>query len=71
MTRVISRAHDEVLLQLRAAQVEVAVLEPQLLVGVDVVLDRERRRLGRREHLDLVDPDLDLAGRELARWPSS
>ena len=59
------RARDQVLLQLGAAQIEVAILEAQRIVGVDVVLDRERRRLGLREHLDALDPDLDRAGRHL------
>ena len=45
-----------------AAQVEVAVLEPDLLPHVDVVVDRERQRRGRVQHLDLVGDDLDLAG---------
>ena len=59
------RAHDQILLQLRPAQIEVAILEAQLLVGVDLVLDLERRRLGLREHLDALDPHLDRAGRQL------
>ena len=53
--------HHEVLVQLRAAQVEVAVSEPGVLVGLDAVLDLEGRRLGLREHFDLLHRDLDLA----------
>ena len=49
-----------------AAQVERAVLEPQHLVDLDVVVvDRERRRLGLREQLELGDRELDLAGRQV------
>ena len=42
----------QVALHARAAQVEVAVPQPQHLVGVDAVVDRERRRLGLVEHLE-------------------
>ena len=46
---------------LRAAQVEVAVLEPEVLVGFGPVLDRERRRVGLRQDLEPGRSDLDLA----------
>jgi hypothetical protein len=59
------RARDQVLLQLRPPQVEVAVLEAQRLVGVELVLDRERRGVGLREHLEVVGPDLDRPGRQV------
>ena len=58
-------AHLEVGRHARAAQVEVAVAQADVLGGVHVVLDLEGRRLGGVEDLDLVDEDLDLAGREL------
>ena len=46
-----------------AAQVDVAVAQADGLVGgLDAVVDRERRRLGRVEHLDRAVADLDLAG---------
>ena len=51
----------------RAAQVEVAVLEAQRLVDVDLLrrLDLERRRLGAVQDLEPGDLDLDLAGRQV------
>ncbi len=45
-----------------AAQVEVAVLEAGLLPHVHVVVDGERQRRGRAEHLQVGRDDLDLAG---------
>ncbi len=48
-------------------QVEVAVLEPQLLVdlaGVDAAVDQERRRLGAGQHLQRVGHDLDVSRRQ-------
>ena len=38
--------------------------QPQHLVGVDAVVDRERRRVGLVEHLEHGGGDLDLAGRQ-------
>ena len=58
-------AHLEIGRHTRAAQVEVAVAQADVLGGVHVVLDLEGRRLGGVEDHDLVDEDLDLAGREL------
>ncbi len=46
----------------RAAQVEVAVLEPGLLADGDPLVDLERQRGGGVEHLDEARDDLDLAG---------
>jgi citrate lyase beta subunit len=50
-----------------AAQVEVAVLEPHLLVHRSrlVFLDRERQRRRLVEDLHLAGDDLDLAGRQV------
>ena len=59
------RAQDQPLVDLLAPQVEVAVLEPQRLVGVGGVVDRKWRRLGGGQHLDVSRADLDVAGRQL------
>ena len=48
-----------------AAQVERAVAQPDELVHGGLLVDREGRRLGLREHLDPADVDLDLSGRQL------
>ena len=56
-------AQRERLLHRRAPQVERAVAQPQVLVDLDVLVDRERRRLGVGEDLELGDGELDLAGR--------
>ena len=59
-------ASQEALLERLPAQVEVAVLEAQRLVDLGVgLVDRERRRLGRREHVDRARAQLDLARGEL------
>ncbi len=58
-------AQDEVLEHDRAAQVEVAVLEPELLGRVGAVLDDEGRRFGPRQEGQALRDDLDLSGREL------
>ena len=50
------RAHQEVLLQRGAAQIEVAVLEADRLARDAVVDDLERRRLGAREDRERVAP---------------
>ena len=52
---------DDVLLHLRAAQVEITVLEADHLVHINAVLDVERRRLRRIEDAQLGADDLDLA----------
>src|SRR5690606_35311359 len=46
----------------RTAQVEVAMLEPSLLADLDVLVDRERQRVGGRQDLHRVGDDLDLTG---------
>jgi hypothetical protein len=48
---------------LGAAEVQVAVGQPQELVGLDAVLHRERRRIGHGEDLDHTNCHLHLAGR--------
>ena len=50
------------LLQRSAAEVEVAVAEPLVLGGVELVLDQERRRLAAVEDRELGGVHLDLAG---------
>ena len=57
-------AHADVALHARAAQVEVAVLEAQSLVDVVVGVYRERRHLRTIEHVQAIDADLDVAGRQ-------
>ena len=47
------------------AQVDVAVAEPDGLVDLGALVERERDRLGRRQHLDRAVLELDLAGGEL------
>ena len=56
---------DDVLLQGRAAQVEVAVLEPRLFRHRLLAVDEERRRLRFVEQADGGGPHLDLAGGQL------
>ena len=57
-----SMAQGEVVLHLRAAEVEVAVLEADLFVGDGVVCDGEGRGLGVVEEEELVGDDFDEAG---------
>ena len=52
----------QVALHGRPAKVEVAVAQPEDLVGVDPVRQRERRRLGHRQDLHRAVAHLDLAG---------
>ena len=54
-------AHLQVLRHARSAQVEVAVLHPQVLVGKFLV-QLERQHLGAVDHLQFAGDDLDLAG---------
>ena len=71
LVRGMDRVHepapeDEAARDRLAAQVEVAVLEPERLVDLGVgIVDVERRRLRLVEDLDAGRLDLDLAGREL------
>ena len=59
------RAQTQVLLHPLATQVEVAVLEPDVLVDVvGASIDRERRRRGAAQDLHLAVANLDPAGRE-------
>ncbi len=57
-------AHAEVALQPRPAQVDVPVPEAEHLVGVDAVVDRERRRVRFVEHLERGGGDLDFTRRD-------
>lgn len=50
---------------LRAPQVEHPVAQPQLLRGVDAILDHERRYLRSGDELELLGQHLDLTGRHL------
>ena len=51
---------------LRTPNVDVAVAHPHQFIDVDrLLVDRERRRLGRIEHLDLLGQHLDLPGRQV------
>ena len=56
-------AHPHVVAHLLAAQVEVAVAQPQRLVDA-LVVELERQRRGGREHLQPLDVHLDPAGVE-------
>ena len=63
--RVGRRTEAQVALHALAADVEVAVLEAGVLGdGVGALADRERRRLGDAQHLDLAILDLDLTRRQ-------
>ena len=65
--RSVDREPDpQVLLHPLAPQVEVAVLEADVLVDVvGAGVDRERRRVGLAQDLDLALAQLDLAGRQV------
>ena len=58
-------ARDQHLLEARPPEVEVAVLEPEALGHVGLVLDHERQGLGRVQDRKVAHEHLDLAGREL------
>ncbi len=58
-------ARHDVLVQRVAAQVEEAVLEPDVLGIVRLAEHRQRQFLGRRQHFDLAGENLDLAGRQI------
>ena len=55
-------ANLEVLRHLRPAQVEVAVAQPEVLVDLDALVEREGRRLGLVEDLEAGGGDLHLTG---------
>src|SRR5262249_23512979 len=55
--------HD-VRMQMVAAKIEEAIFEPDLFRIVLLAKNRHRQFTGRAEDLDLVDIDLDLAGRQ-------
>lgn len=55
-------AQQEGVLDRVAADVEVAVDHADVLVRVGLILDEERRRLGRGEDLEDLDVDLNGAG---------
>ena len=55
----------QVALKAVAPQVDVPVAQPDDLVGVRAVVERERRRLGRVEHLDRAVADLDRPRRQI------
>ena len=64
---MICAALHDVVVQLLAAQVEEAVLEPDFLRIFLIAEHRHRQFAGRPQHLDLGDEDLDLrrsAGRD-------
>ncbi len=72
LVQVVAYAGDHVVAKLEvpahvlAAEVEVAVLEPQLLVRLlAALLDLERRRVRVREQIDLARDQLDLPGRQV------
>ncbi len=57
-------AQHDVIVQVLAAQIEKAVLEPDVL-RIVLLTEHGHRQFGRRpQHLDLVDIDLDVAGRQ-------
>ena len=64
--RVDLPAHAQVALHPLPAQIEVAVLQPHVLVDVvGAGVDRERRRIGGPQHLHRAVADLHLAGRDV------
>ena len=60
------RAQDDVALHVRAAQIDVAVLQARVFADVDVLFHGERRRARFVEDPDLVEPPLPL--RRWAYW---
>ena len=55
-------AQDDVFLQTRPAQVQVAILKTGVFVSFDIVADLERQRFGSVFHHQLADHDFDVAG---------
>ena len=62
---MICAALDDVGVQPVAPQIEEAVLEPDLLRIFLVAEHRHRQLVGRAQHLDVLDVDLDLTGRQI------
>ena len=62
---MICAALHDVVVQPVAAQIEEAVLEPDLLRIFLIAEHRHRQFAGRPQHLDLGDEDLDRAGRQV------
>ena len=60
-----ARASDQVLLQRRASEVEIAVFEPDILAGLAVIHDLKGRGLRLREHAQIGHLDLDVTGGDL------
>ena len=58
-------AEGEIAYHTGAADVEVAVLHPQLIPAIRLLLDREGRGLGGGEDIERVDIDLNVTGRHL------
>ncbi len=58
------RAQPQVVLHPVGAQIEVAIAQADRFVGLRSGVERERRRLGPREDLDLAVAKLDLPGRQ-------
>src|SRR6266849_7062565 len=57
-------AKTDVALELRATEIQPAVAEAQRLVDV-LLVELERQRCGTRDDSELLDLDLDLAGRQV------
>ena len=57
-------AQAQVARELRAAQVEIAIREPQVFVDV-LVVEREGEHVGLVQDAQLFDDDFDLAGRQI------
>ncbi len=58
------RAQHDVGVQLLPAQIQEAIAQSLLFRNVLAAGDLKRQRLGGRQHVDLVDDDLELAGRQ-------
>ena len=58
-------SHHHVALQIRAAQIQETVFEAQLLLGLAVLLDGERRSLGLGEHAHGLGAHLNGAGGQI------
>ena len=56
---------DQVFLQTRAAQVQIAIAQSRVFMGIDLVFDEEGRVFGTIQNLELEDLDLNLSCRDL------